>query len=235
MKLAFATIGEAPRDDLVPYLRSQLPPETEVIENGVLNELATNDRKALDAGDDSLHMVTRDRDGNSYRLSYERTLPHMQRVVDGLTEQGAELVVILCGADWTPIRSKVPVVNPGRLFPNLIQALGSNLKLGVVKPDAGQIPHTEKHYRSLGLDPVVTAASPYRADRIELAVRAAEELKSHGADLVWLTCVGMDEEFRNAVRSVLPKPTILARSILARVIDELLTDRKPAAQQGVKA
>ena len=39
MKLAFATIGEAPRDDLVPYLRSKLPASIEVEEDGVLNHL----------------------------------------------------------------------------------------------------------------------------------------------------------------------------------------------------
>lgn len=230
MKIAFATIGEAPRDDLVPYLRTQLPAQTEVIEDGILNHLPLSERPSLDAGDDTLHMVTRDRDGNSYRLSYQRALPHMQRVVDGLTRQGADLVVILCGADWTPISASVPVVNPGRLFPNLIQALGSNLKLGVIKPDSGQIPHTETHYRSLGLDPVVTAASPYVPERLELAMKAAEELKAKDVDLVWLTCVGMDESVRAAVRSVLPKPTILARSILARVIDELLTEEKPSVE-----
>lgn len=235
MKIAFATIGEAPRDDLVPYLRKQLPPMTEVIEDGVLNALSSQERLALDAGDSSIHMVTRDQKGNSYRLNYQRTLPHMQRVVDGLSAQGANLVVIICGADWTPIRSSVPVINPGKLFPNLIQALGANLKLGVIKPDSGQIPHTVKQYTALGLDPVVTAASPYQPDRLERARKAGEELKAQNVDLIWLTCVGMDEEFRGAVRSVLPKPTILARSILAHVINELLTESMSTGQKQVVA
>lgn len=236
MKLAFATIGEAPRDDLVPFLRKQLPPEIEVVEDGVLNHLKPSERTALDAGDDSLHMVTRDRDGNAYRLSYQLTLPHMQVVVDGLVKGGADLVVILCGADWSPVRASVPVVNPGRLFPNLIQALGGNIKLGVIKPDAGQIPYTERQYRDeLGLNPVVVAASPYQSERLQLVTQAAEELKSVGVDMVWMTCVGMGEEMRSAVRKVLPVPTILARSILAKVINELLTDHQATPKEGVFA
>jgi protein AroM len=227
MKLAFATIGEAPRDDLVPYLRSKLPTDLEVEEDGVLNHLDEAGRQALNARDDSLHMVTRARDGSAYKLSYERTLPHMQRVVDGLVARGADLVVILCGADWSPVTSSVPIVNPGRLFPNLVQALGTGLKLGVIKPDEGQIPHTLQHYASIGLDPVVTAASPYGSDRLELARRAAETLRDEGAELIWMTCVGMGEDMRDAVHEVLPRPTILARSVLARIIAELVGE--PAA------
>lgn len=234
MKLAFATIGEAPRDDLVPILKQRLPRDIEIIEAGVLDQLSLEEILGLDVGNDSLHMVTRKRDGSSYRLNYQRTLPYMQRVVDGLVQQGAELVVILCGADWTPIKASVPIVNPGRLFPNLIQALGDGLKLGVIKPDVGQIAHTEGQFRELGLDAVVTAASPYKPNRLELAEQAAIYLKEHDVDLVWMTCVGMPESMRAAVKAVLPKPIVLAQSILAKVIDELLTIRQPS-KEGINA
>jgi len=231
MKLAFATIGEAPRDDLVPYLRSKLPGPLEVEEDGVLNHLNESGRRELDTHDDTLHMVTRDREGNAYRLNYQRTLPHMQRVVDGLVERGADMVVILCGADWSSVRASVPVVNPGVLFPNLVQALGKGLKLGIIKPDEGQIPHTVKHYTAIGLDPVVTAASPYGADRLELARRAAETLRDQGAEMIWMTCVGMDEDMRDAVHEILPLPTILARSVLARIIAELVGELPTAGRR----
>lgn len=224
MKLAFATIGEAPRDDLVPYLRTQLPADLDIVEDGVLNHLDDEARLALDAHDDSLHMVTRDRDGNDYRLNYERTLPQMQRVVDGLVDDGADLVVILCGADWSPVTARVPVVNPGRLFPNLVQALAQNVKLGVITPAEAQIPHRVRAYEALGLDVAVTSASPYHDDRLERAERAARTLEAEGAELIWMTCVGMNEDMRTAVRSVLPRPTILARSVLGRVIAELVAD-----------
>lgn len=223
MKIGFATIGEAPRDDLVPILRQQLPADLEVVEAGVLDDLSQEAILELNTRDETLHMVTRTRSGASYRLNYQLTLPHMQKVVDGLVNQGVDLVVILCGADWTPIQARVPIINPGSLFPKLIQALGSGLKLGVIKPDAGQVAHTETQYRQLGLDPYVTAASPYQSDRLALAREAACFLKEHKVDLIWMTCVGMDEAMRTAVQEVLPKPTILAQSILARVIDELLT------------
>lgn len=239
MKLAFATIGEAPRDDVVPHIEHKLTGDISIIQAGVLDSMSHDDILTLDAGDDSLHMVTRTRDGSAYRLNYERTLPHMQRVVDGLVAQGADLVVILCGADWTPITARVPVINPGRLFPNLVQALSNSLKLGVIKPDAGQIAHTERQFRELGIDAVVTAASPYRPERLELAQEAARELERQDVDMVWMTCVGMGEEMREAVQGILPKPTLLAQSVLAHVIAELLTTpthhAKPISREEVHA
>lgn len=222
MKLAFATIGEAPRDDVVPYLRERLDPSLEIIEDGVLNHLDEAGRKALDAQDDSLHMVTRDREGKFYRVNYQRTLPEMQKVVDGLVADGADLVVILCGADWSSVRAGVPIVNPGQVFPSLVKSLSHNLRLGIIKPDEKQIPHTQKKWEALGIDAVVTAASPYVPNRLELARKAAHELAAADVDMVWMTCIGMPESMRDVVREVLPKPILLARSVIASVTSELL-------------
>ncbi len=232
MKLAFATIGEAPRDDVVPYLRERLGPSLEIVEDGVLNHLSESDRRTLDTQDGSLHMITRDREGRAYRVNYEHTIPHMQRVVDGLVDQGADLVVILCGADWSAVRADAPIVNPGRVFPNLVQALSQNLRLGVIKPDEKQIPHTEKKWADLGIDAVVTAASPYVPERLDLAREAARKLADAEVDLVWMTCIGMPESMREAVNEVLPKPTLLARSVIASVTGELIATRSMVAAGG---
>jgi len=220
--IGFATIGQTPRDDLVPYLVEHLARPVDVLQGGVLDDLEPAEMAALDRGGEGLHMVTRLRDGRSARLAYDLAVPRMQRVVDGLVEQGADLVVILCGADWSAVRAKVPVVNPGKLFPNVIQALAAGSRLGVVKPSAGQIEHTVRQYEGLGLDVAVTSAFPYDAGANEAARTAARELRAQGAEMVWMTCVGMGEEMREVVRSELDVPIVLARSLLARTIDELI-------------
>lgn len=221
MKIGFATIGESPRDDLVPYLVSRLSRPARVLEGGVLDGLDEREIAALDEGGEELHMVTRRRDGGSARLAYRQALPRMQRVVDDLVAQGAELVVILCGADWSAVRAPVPLVNPGVLFPNVVQALAQGKRLGVVKPSDGQVARTETQYRELGLEPCVTAAFPYDERALERADAAGAWLAEREVDMVWMTCVGMGEEMREALRARVDRPVILARSLLARVIDEL--------------
>ena len=221
--IGFATIGQTPRDDLVPYLVGQLSTDVRVLEGGVLDGLSGPEIAELDDGAEGLHMVTRLKDGGSARLSYVMAVPRMQQVVDRLVADGADLIVILCGADWSAVKAQVPVVNPGKLFPNLVQALAGGSKLGIIKPSAGQVTHTVSQYRDrLGLDVAVTSAFPYDECALQAAHRAATELKNENVDLVWMTCVGMDDGMKQVIRDELQRPIILARSILARVIDELV-------------
>jgi protein AroM len=70
---------------------------------------------------------------------------------------------------------------------------------------------------------VVASASPYTGDdRLVLARIAATELKAANCDLIWMTCIGMDEPMRSVVSEVTGKPVMLARTILGRVAGELV-------------
>lgn len=221
--IGFATIGQTPRSDLVPYLVERLPAPARILEAGVLDGLSTDEIAALDLGDEGLHMVTLLADGTSARLAFTAALPRMQGIVDDLVDAGADLIVILCGADWSQVTAPVPVVNPGRFFPATVGALAGRNRLGVIRPSAGQVAHTVREYRDgLGLDAVVTSAFPYDDARLEAAEAAARELAEQDAELIWMTCVGMDEDMREAVRRVHDRPIILARSLLARAIGELV-------------
>jgi hypothetical protein len=53
-------------------------------------------------------------------------------------------------------------------------------------------------------------------------------LRDAQCDLVWMTCIGMDVAMRDVVAEVTGTPIILARSILGRVIGELVTSPQPA-------
>lgn len=230
MRVGFATIGQSPRDDVVPYLREQLGPKIQVFEGGALDGLDDDEIAALDDNGPGVHMVTRLRDGRKVRLAYDRVLPRIQMVVDSLEADGAEVVVILCGADWSPVICSVPVVNLGKLFPGVIQALSGGKLLGVVKPDAGQIQRTIEQFHGLGTDAFATSASPYDGDRLQQADAAGEQLASANVDLVWMSCVGMDEEMRGRIAAKTGKVVVLARTLLAGTLKALIADIAPPNQ-----
>ncbi len=223
MRLGIATIGTSPRDDVVPYLRPHLPAGTDIIEVGALDGRTTAEIAELDDESAELRLVTRGPDGTSPVLSHQKLMPVMQRLVTQLEDQGCSLILILCGADWTGLKANVPIINPGRLFPNVVQAVAKGLRLGIIKPDAGQVESAIKQYTAMGLEPVVTSASPYVPNRLEQARRAAELLASENVDMVWMTCVGMGEAMREEVKRVVGKPTILAQSLLGKAVGELMT------------
>ncbi|HET9014887.1 MAG TPA: AroM family protein [Thermomicrobiaceae bacterium] len=228
--VGFATIAESPRDDVVPYMRDEMPAGIAVVERGCLDGRAPDEIAALGPEPGEVGIVARLKSGGSTLLSHRKLLPIMQRQVDALThEDGADLVVILCGADWSDVRSERLVVNPGRLFPATISALAHGRKLGVIKPSAGQIAKERERYAALGIEVVVTAAEPYAGEeRLALAAAAAEEIRDAGCDLVWMTCIGMDPPMRQIVAGITGKPVILAHALLARIVTELVASRQPA-------
>ncbi|MDQ7858127.1 MAG: AroM family protein [Armatimonadota bacterium] len=229
--IAMITVGQAPRDDLVPFMEEVFSRKVAILQAGVLDGHSREAMADLAPDADEVGIVARLQDGSNTLLSHRKILPRVQALVDRVVAAGAELVVILCGADWSALRSPVLIVNPGKVFPAVVSALASGWRLGVIKPSAGQIEQARSQFARRGIDAVVVAASPYTGEQRLRDVRgAAEELRRARVDLVWMTCVGMDEAMRAVVRQVTGKPVILARTILARVIDEFLSaERVPVA------
>lgn len=228
--IGFVTIAEAPRDDVVPAIQQLLPPGIRVVERGNLNGLTADEIAALGPEPGEVGIVARLKSGGETLLSHQKILPRMQQLVDELNnDEHTDLIVILCGADWSAIQSPRLVVNPGKLFPGIIAALAQGRKLGIIKPSAGQIESERRRYATLGIDAVVTSASPYlgpaRLDHVRVA---AEQLRDAECAVIWMTCIGMDEAMREVVTEVTGKPVILARSILGRVIGELVASPQPA-------
>lgn len=221
--IGMATIGQAPRDDVVPAMRQYLPADLRIAQRGALDGLSGDEIERLAPRAGEVGIITKLVDGSSVLVSHELILPLMQAKVDELIEEGAELVVILCGADWSALRASRLIVNPGKLFPAVIGALAPGRKLGVIKPDAGQVEKEQARYAALGIDVVVTAASPYGgAERLRLAREAGELLREAGCELIWMTCVGMDAPMRAIVAEVTAAPVVLAHALLARIVTELL-------------
>lgn len=228
--IGFATIAQSPRDDVVPHIRHLLPRDVAVAERGCLDGLDRGGIDALGPEDGEVGIVARLKEGGSTLLSHRKLMPIMQRVVDGLVrEDSADLIVILCGADWTGIVAAPLIVNPGRLFPANISALAQGRRLGIIKPSAGQVEQERERYAKLGIEATVTAASPYGGeDRLRLAREAAEHLRAADVELVWMTCIGMDQKMRDIVADVTGRPVILAHALLARIVSELLATRQAA-------
>ena len=228
-RIGVATIAQSPRDDVVPAMCQYFPAGTVVVEAGCLDGLTRHEIDALGPNDGEVGIVARLKEGGSTLLSHKKILPRMQQCVDRLINQeDVDLVVIVCGADWSDIKASKLVINPGRLFPGIVGALGYGRTLGIIKPSVGQVEQERQRYQRMGLRAVVTAASPYEGEnRLNLARAAAEQLREAECDLIWMTCVGMDAAMRDVVAEVTGKPIMLAHALLARITAELLGSKNP--------
>ncbi len=227
--IAMITVGQAPRDDLVPHMEAVFSRKVDIWQAGVLDGLSGEAMAELWPDPGEVGIVARMLDGSNTLLSHRKILPRVQALVDQAVARRASPIVILCGADWSALRSPTLIVNPGKVFPAIVSALASGWRLGVIKPSAGQIEQARRQFADRGIEAVVTAASPYTGEQRLRGVRvAAEQLRDAGVDLVGMTCVGMDEAMRAITSEVTGKPVILARTILARVIDEFLAAERVA-------
>jgi len=232
-RIGMTTIGQSPRDDLVPDIQRAFSVPVEILQCGTLDGLDAANIQRFGPDDREVGIVARLQDGSSVLISHAKIMPRMQAAVDEMIARGAEFVVILCGADWSAIRCDRPVVNPGLLYPAIITALARGRRLGIIKPSAGQVEQEQERYAKLGILATVVSASPYTGDsRLAAAATAARYLREQQVDLVWMTCVGMDEPMRVVVEEIVGCPVILARTLLARVVDALLPSQSGVAAGG---
>ena len=223
-KIGTITIGQSPRVDVIPEIRSLLEYDVEILEMGALDGLALEDVQsgyAPQAGDYVLH--TRMRDGTAVTIGKQAIMPRMQACVDALTQQQVDLIVLLCTGHFPEFRSSVLLIEPQKITDNLIMALtGTQHKVGILTPLAEQVTQAKSHLKSANDDNVVVfPASPYTSS--DEITPAAEQLRQENVELSVLHCIGYTLAMKQTVKNITGKPVILARSLVVQVLRELLS------------
>lgn len=222
-KIGFVALGHASVSDSIPGVTSKLKGQAEVLSCGALDGLTLQELEALRPHDGEHLIVCNVEPGEEALVSFQKLLPLVQERIYWLEAQGADLITILCGADWTELKSNKLLINPGSILPQIAVALSRGLRLGIVMPTILQVDTSLKRYRDLGADAVCTYITLYDKEDLEIKVRrAAEFLITEKADLVWMPCMGMVEEHRIALRNLVNRPVILAQSMLAKIINEII-------------
>ncbi len=214
--IAAITIGQSPRDDVVSELAA-LVPGVRWVQAGALDGLDIDQVRALEPEPGDLPLVTRLRDGQVVTLGESRLLRPMQHAVDRV-DASADLVLVCCAGTFA-LSARAPVLLPGRLLLATVHALHLEPIL-VVTPHDGQMAWEEERWAHAGVAAHVIVEPPYRgsADFTRLG-RAA---RLHGARAIVMDCFGYSLHARNEVAAASGLPTILIRSLAARVAAELV-------------
>lgn len=222
MKIGFVTIGQAPRDDVMEDLRPLLPKDLDIVEAGALDGLSREQVEAmLRPGPGEVVYVTRMRNGSEVKISKERLLPLLEKRIEEVNSQGADLIAILCSGEFPAFRSRAPIVFPDRILKGIVSSISYRGRAAVLIPAREQLEYARdkwgKYFENLSVHPI----SPYTSgpeDFAELGRRLADE----GAGVVVMDCVGYSSKQREALRRSLKRASILTtRTSLARVISEI--------------
>lgn len=216
MKLGLITIGQSPRVDVVPEMKPYLG-ETEIVELGALDGLSPEEIRALSPKDGEPILVSRLKDGTQVKLNGNAIAQRLKECVKKL-ENEVDIIGLLCTGEFKDLSSSKPLIEPSLLLTKSVEALSVS-KLGILIPDAAQEEMTLSKWHGKAREIRVSSVSPYTGTEKDF-IKAGETLKS--CDLIVLDCIGYSLSIKKLIRKITGKPTILPRTLMARVIGELL-------------
>jgi protein AroM len=221
-KVGMITIGQSPRVDVIPEMKGILGAEIEVLEAGALDGLSLEEVKGFYPKKGDYILCTRMTDGTEVIIGKKFILPRMQQCISLLTGKGAETILLLCTGKFPEFSSKRLLIEPQKILDNFILALqGKGQRMGLMIPLQGQMEQAQKKYRRIKGEIIIQAASPYaRRDEVQLAARAYKKADPH---VIVMHCMGYTQAMKDQVREMTGKPVILARSLVARTLKELLS------------
>lgn len=221
-KLGAITIGQSPRDDVIPEMREILGDKVEILEAGALDGLTKEQISKFTPKRDDYILVSKLRDGSSVKFGEKNILPRLQGCIEKLENEGAELILFICTGTFPNIfKSNKLIIYPQKILHGLVPKLVGEGRLGVITPDKDQIEQSKLKWSETGIGVEVVAGSPY-GNKEEIK-NAIERLKKKDVDLIVMDCIGYTNAMKKEVVESTGKPVILARTIVARVVSEILS------------
>ncbi len=217
IKVGLLTIGQSPREDVVPEMNPFFLPEIKIIEKGLLDDLSPEEIRHLKPKTGEMPLITRLRNGSSVQLSEKKIGALLPEAVDLMeTKMKVKAVGVLCTHDFHKPEFPKSVIFPFNSLRFLINRIMKVTCLGVVVPLESQIDAAEKKWKKDKV--VVEAKSPYAKGKSWKEI--AQNFSQEKVDIVILDCIGYKIKDKQAMQRLLSVPVLLPRVVLAFAIDQ---------------
>lgn len=221
-KVGMITIGQSPRVDIIPEMKRVLGQQIEVIEAGALDGLTWDEVKKFSPRRGDYILCTRMSDGREVTIARRWVIPRIQKCIKELSEKGAEVLLFLCTGRFPEFSSKKLFIESQKIMDQCLSALrGKNIRMGMLVPLTSQIEQVRKSYLEKGGRIFFQAASPYGPED-ELA-RAIERFRNADLQLIVMHCMGYTLSMKKKMMEGTGRPVLLARTLVARVLRELIS------------
>jgi len=223
-KIGAITVGQSPRTDLMPVMETIFMDSIEVIQMGGLDGLTREKIETFTpVGPEDHVLVSRLCHGTSVTFGESHVLPRMQDCIFQREELGVSLILFLCTGEFPDdFESKVPLIFPERILTSVVPAAMPGCRLAVFTPSADQVEQvTNKWLRASVGSVTVIPVSPYNGLDPVLAA-AASEIHPDEIDMIVMDCIGYTVEMKEKIHAMTGKPVVLPRTLVARMINELV-------------
>ncbi len=217
VKVGLLTIGQSPREDVVPEMKPFFLPDIEILEKGLLDNLSSEEIRGLKPKTGETPLVTRLRKGGSVQLSEKKISSLLPEAIDSMkTKMKVKVVGVLCTNDFQKTEFPPWVIFPFNSLKFLITRIINVKCLGVVAPLEGQIDAAKKKWKKDKV--IVEVKSPYARGNSWKEI--AQTFSQKKVEVVILDCIGYKIKHKRALQKLLSVPVLLPRIILAFAIDQ---------------
>lgn len=221
--IAVLTIGQTPRADITDDLKAFLPHTVRLQEYGALDGLTRGQAQTHFGyeGRGELLITRMGVNRDMISLSGEKIMAQMQVCIDKAQREGARVLLMGCTGLFPDYRHSVPLLLPGRCQREHTLMLAGTAPVGVVIPNLDQKEQITQWWREVGNPQLLMAVADPFGDT-DTVVRAAQELKTAGANVLCLDCFGYTAAQQAAVIRETGLETVLPRAVVCQMARVLL-------------
>ena len=139
--------------------------------------------------------------------------------VEGLEQEGVDVIALLCTEDFDNLSSSKPLLMPARIMRSFIFAILARGRLFVLVPLSSQKKVAKRKWQGGEISVIVEAFNPYGESGVLESVLPAIERAS--PDIIILDCIGYPLAIKERLRKSINRPVLLPRLVLAASIREL--------------
>ncbi len=217
-RIGFLTIGQSPRDDIMSEIKSLLSPNIEPVEYGVLDDLRSEEIDGLNPDPQEPLLISRLRDGKQVRLSEKKICKLLPQTIETMkTKMDVQVVGVLCTHEFPPKKYPCPVIFPAGYTRCIVNEILEGHSLGIVVPSEDQIEMTHRKWG--GKKTSVVCKSPYAKGKTWNDI--ADILAKEKVDTLILDCIGFSLKDRQEIQNLINIPTLLPRSIIVFVLNQI--------------
>jgi protein AroM len=219
--VAMVTIGQSPRTDVTSDITDILGEEISIVECGALDNLDEEGILNLRPRNEGEVLVTRLRNGREVLVSHESIVSLVNQCISRI-ETEARVVVFLCTGEFKDVQSKKLIILPSDLLFRVVQSILPRGRAGVLIPSPRQTDAVRAKWARTGLDVVIKSLSPYQETESIRIREIAKEFSKVGVNLLVMDCIGYSRKLSRELKKLTGCPVILARTIVARLLKEIL-------------